>query len=213
MLEHQDSWRWDVRTKLTILVWAVVLTLAFAGSAKCCVGRVLTVAVTNSPDQLIMGKVLSLLINERTGTTVELLKTTDLKASQDTVLNEKANMFINYIGFGMQVSGNGTETVDSQRAYTLVRQHYLDNFQMVWLKPFGYQGPVSLEIPTNPAVTSMAAPVTTKEVLRKFPVLDRVINKLAGKINDKILADLTEKSKTQDVEDVARDFLKSQKLI
>jgi len=203
-----------VKTKLCFFVSAAMLAaLTVSGSANGCVGRVLTVAVVNSPDQIIMGKMLSLLINERTGTTVELLETEDLKASEETVLKEKANIFINYIGYGLQVSGNMNEKTDFQRSYTLVRQHYLDNFQMVWLKPFGYEGPVSTEAPVKPASLSMAVPVTTKEVLRKFPVLDRVINKLAGKVNNDILTDLAEKSQTQDVEGLARDFLKSQKLI
>lgn len=196
-----------------ILPSIALLIFGFSGYAHTCVGRVLTIAVTNSPDQVIMGKMLSLLINERTGTTVELLKTEDLKSSQETVLNKKANIFVNYIGFGLQAAGNLEIIGDSQKSYTLVRQHYLDNLQMVWLKPFGYNGPVFLEVQSGPEVTSMAAPVTTKEVLRKFPVLDRVINKLAGMVNNEILADLANKSKTQDVEEIAREFLKSQKLI
>jgi hypothetical protein len=43
--------------------------------------------------------------------------------------------------------------------------------------------------------------------------LDRLINKLAGQVDNKTLEELREKSENQDVEITVREFLTSHKLI
>jgi glycine betaine/choline ABC-type transport system substrate-binding protein len=156
-----------------------------------------------------MGQMLSVLINERTGTTVEVVQSGDVKSCHETVLDGKANIYINYIGEAFANSGGASETDDLQEAYTLVSQRYLKEFGMVWLKPFGFQGPADEEN----VHSSLAAPVTTKNVLRKFPVLDRVINKLGGKIDSATIEELEKKAKDQDIKKVVKEFLKGQRLI
>ena len=178
-----------------------------------CVGRVLIVATTNSPDQAVIGQMLATLVNERTGTTVEIVQSGDMEKCQEKVKKEEANIFIGYVDTAWTSSGHAGKIDDPQKAYTLVSQFYLDTFEMVWLKPFGYEGPFTTGASGNPGLKSLAAPVTTKDVLKKFPVLDRVINKLAGRIDDNTMEDLRKKAETQPVEEVVRDFLKSQKLI
>jgi glycine betaine/choline ABC-type transport system substrate-binding protein len=163
---------------------------------------ILVVAVGDSIDQVIMGKMLSILINERTGTTVEIAQSGDIEASHEAVLQGKANIYINYVG----MAGAGTEGPNAldepQKAYILVSRSYMEKYGMVWLKPFGFQGPLP-----------QAVPVTTKDVIKKFPILDRLINKLAGQVDNKTLEELREKSANQDVEITVREFLTSHKLI
>jgi glycine betaine/choline ABC-type transport system substrate-binding protein len=59
----------------------------------------------------------------------------------------------------------------------------------------------------------MAVPVTTKEVIKKFPVLDRLINKLGGRVDNQAMEELRKKSENQDVGMVERQFLASRNLI
>ncbi|MEN8231449.1 MAG: glycine betaine ABC transporter substrate-binding protein, partial [Thermodesulfobacteriota bacterium] len=178
-----------------------------------CKGRVLHLAVGNSVDQAIMGQMLSILINERTGTTVEIVPLDDIEAAHEAVLNGLAEIYINYIG--MAHSGTeGPNAVDEpQKAYILASRSYNEKYDMIWLKPFGFKGPMAQAAPSGKVDRTMAAPITTKEVVKKFPILDRLINKLAGRVDNKALEELREKSENQDVEITVREFLTSHKLI
>jgi glycine betaine/choline ABC-type transport system substrate-binding protein len=160
-----------------------------------------------------MGKMLSILINERTGTTVEIVRQGDLQASHEAVLQGKANIYINYVGMA-EAGTEGPNALDEpQKAYILVSRSYMEKYGMVWLKPFGFQGPLPQAAPSGKVDRTLAAPVTTKDVIKKFPILDRLINKLAGQVDNKALEELREKSENQDVEITVREFLTSHKLI
>ena len=199
--------------KYFIVISGLILFHLLASPLLACKDRLLVVAVGDSIDQVIMGQMLSILINERTGTTVEIVQPGDIQANHEAVLQGKANIYINYVG----MAGAGTEgsnaLEDPQKAYILVRRSYMEEFGMVWLKPFGFQGPLTQAAPSGKVDRTMAAPVTTKDVIKKFPILDRLINKLAGQVDNKTLEELRKKSENQDVEITVREFLTSHKLI
>jgi len=202
--------------KNPVIFFFLVIVMSFLSFPKplhTCVGRLLVIAVSDSADQALMGQMLSLLINERTGTTVDIIQPGDINKCHEAVLKGKANIYISYIGVGQAATGGSGKVDDPQKVYTLVSQGYLDQFGMVWLKPFGFEGPVSLAGGGKGSVASLAAPVTTKDVLRKFPVLDRVINKLGGRIDNVAVAELTKKTNNNDIKAVVKEFLKDQKLI
>ncbi|MDY6987472.1 MAG: glycine betaine ABC transporter substrate-binding protein [Thermodesulfobacteriota bacterium] len=197
-----------------VLILALMSFLFLANPLHSCVGRLLVVAVDNSQDQVIIGQMLSILINERTGTTVDIVKPGDLKTCHEAVLKGEADIYVNYIGDGLVLTGASSGGDDPQKVYTLVSQAFLEKFEMVWLKPFGFQGPMASE--ANPAKKksgTLAAPVTTRDVLRKFPVLDRLINKLGGRVDNSIMEELRKKAEGQEVKEVVREFLKAHRLI
>jgi glycine betaine/choline ABC-type transport system substrate-binding protein len=199
--------------KYFIIISGLILLHLLASPLLACKDRLLVVAVGDSIDQVIMGQMLSILINERTGTTVEIVQPGDIQASHEAVLQGKANIYINYVG----MAGAGTEGLNAldepQKAYILVRRSYMEKFGMVWLKPFGFQGPLPQAAPSGEVDRTLAAPVTTKDIIKKFPILDRLINKLAGQVDNKTLEELRKKSENQDVEITVREFLTSHKLI
>lgn len=203
----------SMKNRALFFVFILAFFVILSNPVHACVGRVLIVAVADSADQVIMGHMLSVLINERTGTTVEVVQPGDVGACHEMVLNGKANIYINYIGLGQASTIGPGEVNDTQTAYTLVSQSYKEKFGMIWLKPFGFQGPVTLEANGKQDGATLAVPVTTKDVLKKFPVLDRVINKLGGIIDNNTIDALRKKTENQDVTQVVREFLKAQKLI
>ncbi|MDY6955103.1 MAG: glycine betaine ABC transporter substrate-binding protein, partial [Thermodesulfobacteriota bacterium] len=165
-------------------------------------------------DQVIMGQMLSILINERTGTTVDIVQPGDLKTCHEAVLKGEADIYVNYIGDGLVLAGAPEGGDDPQKGYTLVSQSFLERFGMVWLKPFGFQGSMASEAnPGHEGVGTLAAPVTTRDVLRKFPVLDRLINKLGGRVDNGVMEELRKKAEGQEVKEVVREFLKAHRLI
>ena len=199
--------------KYFILISGLIFFHLLATPLLACKDRLLVVALGDSVDQVIMGQMLSILINERTGTTVEIVQPGDIQACHEAVLQGKANIYINYVG----MAGAGTEgsnaLEDPQKAYILARRSYMEEFGMVWLKPFGFQGPLTQAPPSGKVDRTMAAPVTTKDIIKKFPILDRLINKLAGRVDNKTLEELRKKSENQDVEITVREFLTSHNLI
>ena len=202
-----------MKRKIFVSILGLLFFLLPANTLHSCVGRLLVVAVSNSPDQIIMGQMMSVLINERTGTTVNIIQPGDLKACHEAVLKGKACIYISYIGVA-QADMEGADAVnDPQESYTLVSQSFLEKFDMVWLKPFGFQGPLTNEAHSKKDRGTLAAPIATKDTLRKFPVLDRVINKLGNRIDNNIIEELKKKTENQDVKKVVKEFLKAQHLI
>ena len=202
-----------MKRKIFVFILGFMFLLLPANTMHSCVGRLLVVAVSNSPDQIIMGQMMSVLINERTGTTVNITQPGDLKACHEAVLKGKADIYISYIGVA-QADMEGSDAVnDPQESYTLVSQSFLEKFDMVWLKPFGFQGPLTNEAHSRKDRGTLAVPIATKDTLRKFPVLDRVINKLGNRIDNNIIEELRKKTKNQDVKKVVKEFLKAQNLI
>ena len=199
--------------KYFILIAGLLFFHLMVNPLLACKGRLLVVAVGDSIDQVIMGQMLSILINERTGTTVEIVQPGDIPACHEAVLQGKADIYINYVG----LAGEGTEganaVTEPQKAYILVSRSYMEKFGMVWLKPFGFQGPLTQTTPSGKDDGTLAAPVTTKDVIKKFPVLDRLINKLGGRVDNIAMEELRKKSENQDVETTVREFLKSRNLI
>ena len=199
--------------KYFILISGLIFFHLLASPLLACKGRLLKVAVVNSTDQAIMGQMLSILINERTGTTVEIVRPGDLQACQEAVSKEKADIYINYVGMALTGTEGSNAQDDPQKAYILASRYYMQKFDMVWLKPFGFQGPLTQTAPPGKVDRTLAAPVTTKEVIKKFPVLDRLINKLGGRVDNNAMEELLKKCETQDIETTAREFLMSQNLI
>jgi osmoprotectant transport system substrate-binding protein len=199
--------------KYFIIILGLILLHLLATPLLACKGRVLNLAVGNSADQAIMAQMLSILINERTGTTVEIVQLEDINAAHEAVLNGLAEIYINYLGMAHSGTEGANALEDPRKAYILASRSYNKKFGMIWLKPFGYQGPLPQAAPSEEVDRTLAAPVTTKDVIKKFPILDRLINKLAGQVDNKTLEELREKSENQDVEITVREFLTSHKLI
>ena len=196
-----------------VLISSFVFFLILANPLHACVGRLLVVAVGNSVDQVIMGQMLSQLITERTGTSVDIVQPGDFHACHQAVLEGKADIYVNYVGMAQGDIEGANASVDPQEAYILVSQSYKKQFGLIWLKPFGFQGPLPIEAQSGEYDGTWAVPVVSKETLKKFPVLDRIINKLGGRVDNKAMEKLREKSENQDIKTTVREFLKSQNLI
>ena len=197
-----------------LAVVAVFLCLPLAAvPGKCCVGRVLTVAVDQSADQNVIGHMLALFINERTGTTVQLRKTGSLEESFRLVKDGDADIFISYIGAPLPEKEERLSAASPEETYSLVRQYYKDNYGMVWLKPYRYHGPVAEGAKVSPGKGSLAAVVTTRKVLDRFPILDRVINKLSNRIDDAVMEQLIDQAGSGDIDLLVKKFLKDRNMI
>ncbi len=202
-----------MKRKCVVLILSLISLFLLAHPAHTCVGRLIIVAIGKSTDQAIVGHMLATLIHERTGTTVNLVQAGDVKSCHETVIGGEANIYVNYIGVAWVGTGGSGRVDDPQKVYTLVSRDYLEKYGMVWLKPFGFEGPLTSGERAKKDHASLAVPITTRDVLKRFPVLDRVINKLAGRIDNDTIEKLRNKAEKQEMAKVVREFLKAEKLI
>jgi osmoprotectant transport system substrate-binding protein len=187
----------------------IVALLVMSGSAYACVGKTLVVGTTGSVQQDLMAQMLSLLITERTGTTVKVVKLESSQAAHEALLKADLDMYVEYTGVGQVSILQKPAIADSAELYKAVKVTYNEELNLVWLKPFGFDN--TLIAPAG--VAAEAAPVVRKDVLKKFPALARLINKLGGKINATTIAQLETDANRQGAKEVARHFLKQNRLI
>jgi glycine betaine/choline ABC-type transport system substrate-binding protein len=203
-----------IKFRITFILASCLLVLqALSLPAQSCVGRILTLSVNDSLEQKVVGQLLATYITERTGTTVNMITGLDIKASEEQIKQCKADIFINYLNVGLSEMEDGNVGKDAQESYGMVKHYYGEKFNMVWLKPLGYKGPLLKDTDKAAATASLAIPVTTRDVLNRFPVLDRVINKLGGRLDKKTVQQLILETETKDVKTVVKNFLKDQNLI
>ncbi len=187
--------------RTTILAGAAFFLLILASPSQSCVGRIVELSIDSSQEQQIIGQVLSAYINERTGSTVNLIQAEVGKPGQCAT-----DLCIHYVNDGLSGMSKPTDTANEQESYNLVKQYYIQNHDLVWLRPLGYIG-------ANAGSASPAVPVAKRESLSKFPVLDRVINRLGGVLDNAAIEELMQQAQGGNVESVAKDWLKQRNLI
>ncbi len=189
---------------IILLLVAVLMGLP----AYACVGKTLVVASTGGVQQELLANMLAQLITERTGTSVKVVAHNSSSEAHQALLKDEVDMYVEYTGVG-QLQILGADPVqDAGELYQQVKKRYNEELNLVWLKPFGFEAQVAgVNIPAQ------AAPVVRKDVLKKFPALARLINKLGGKINPATIARLETEADKRSAKDVARHFLKQNRLI
>ncbi len=200
-----------MRNLLLILLKSVVISAVmciFAGTSFACVGKTLIIGSTGGIQQELLANMLAQLISERTGTATKLVIHTSSVEAHQALLSDELDMYIEYTGVG-QVQILGEEPIqDAEQLYKNVKQRYKEELNLIWLKPLGFAASVSgLDLPAQ------AAPVARKDTLKKFPALARLINKLSGKIDAATISRLEAQANKQTAKEVARNFLKQNRLI
>ncbi len=192
------------------LVLALLLVVGVAvPSAMACVGKTLVVGALDNPQQQVLAQMLSILISERTGTTVKVVASAGHAEAHDALLRADLDMYVEYTGVGQVTLLKDQPIADSVLLYQKVKERYNQELNLIWLKPFGFSDPR-----VAPAGTvAEAAPVVRKDTLKKFPALARLINKLGGVIDEPTMQKLEAESVAGAPRDVARKFLKERRLI
>jgi glycine betaine/choline ABC-type transport system substrate-binding protein len=174
--------------------------------ADACVGKTLYIGVVESTEGRLLSEILSTLVTERTGTTVNTRYYRNTQELYDAVSAKQVDMLIENTARAMRIINKPSEG-DLQRTYETVKSMYEKNKGLIWFKPFGFSN-------GGGEGQSYTAPVLKVEVLNNFPALPRVVGKLAGTINDDTYARLIKSVESgEKAQKVARDFLKSKKLI
>jgi len=198
-----------LKRTLSLILCLLSLISVSASSSLACVGRTLYLGTLQTNEDSLMAEMLALLINERTGTTIQIrpFKTSEelysaLKSQKE---QERVDIIVEdttqALAIAQQKVGNSPD-----QDFITVKAHYEKELNVVWLNPFGYS--------KKAGQPSFSAPLLRKDILTNFPLLPRVLNKLAGSINDKAYQDLmTAVSGGDKPKSIAKEFLKKQKFI
>jgi len=191
---------------------ALVVLLAAgvtARSASACVGKSLTVGAMDNSQQQVLAQMLSILIGERTGTTVKIVPIGGHAEGHEALLRADLDMYVEYTGVGQVVLLKDEPIADSKVLFDAVKDRYNRELNLIWMKPFGF----SDEALAPAGTVAEAAPVVRKDTLKKFPALARLINKLGGSIDAATMVELEKASADGNPREVARNFLKKNRFI
>ena len=191
------------------LLLLLVLPLVAARPAAACVGKSLLIGSSGTVQQNLLAEIVSLLISERTGTTVKVVQFDSTAAAHAALLKADLDMALEYTGASQVEILKGQPISDPQQLFEAVKTRYNEDLNLVWLQPFGFDEPRVVKV----AIPDQAAPVVRKDTLKKFPALARLIDKLGGTIDGATMKDLEAKAAGGKVHEVARAFLKEKRLI
>lgn len=182
------------------LVLAVILILTVAsGTSLSCVGKTLYMGVTPNQNEMLLAEMISVLVNERTGTTVKILQYKDARGLYKAVNKGEVGLIIENTERAAGIVGKGKDAT-GRAAYEAMKSEYRKSMNLIWLDPVGG--------------TSVTAPVISVETVSNLPALPKLINKLSNIFNEETYAKVVKSARPdQQPKKVARDFLKSKKLI
>jgi osmoprotectant transport system substrate-binding protein len=192
---------------LFILMMLTAVHFPAIRPSDACVGKVIYIGISNSSSEQLFAEMLSLLINERTGTSVSIRVYPDSKEMYQAVQKGEVSILIENTNHALELLGRPPEE-NARNAYVISKEEFRKSFNLVWLEPMGL-----LRIgPGN--VPAYYVPIITVDAMNNFPALPRVINKLSGIVSDEVFEKFMKKANTGQKSQMAvKDFLRSRKLI
>lgn len=192
----------------------LIVSLVFLCSAPAwaCMSRILYVGALDNAEQRLLAEVIRTLINERTGTTVKIRYFENSAGLYQALRSNDEAQEVDIVVEDTATAANVLKMArldDPDLEYATIKKRYEQELGLIWLSPFGFTRK------GEGAVPAVAATLVRGDVLDDFPLLPRVLNKLAGTITDEVLAELLARV-TQGGEkpkNVARDFLRVRNLI
>ena len=182
-----------------ILLCVAVSILAAVHISSACVGKTIHLGISNVANESLLAEMASLLITERTGSSVKVDVYKDSKELYNAVKQGNVNVIFENTGRALEVLGKQKATGASS-SFDYVKSEYRKNLNMVWLEPIGG--------------SQQYASVLTVETLSNYPALPKLLNKLSGALPSDTYAKLLKSVDSSDkTRKVAKDFLKGKKLI
>jgi len=195
------------------VVMLLVVTIAVplsSFSAQACVGRKLVLGSVESDRPGMVTRILSILIHDRTGTTVEVKFFPDLAELLEAVKKGKVDIYVDHVDSAIDRLNIEVTSAETGERFKAVKRRFEEELNLIWLKPMGYTG-----IDGNGRSVGSASVVVQKDTLKKFPALPRLLEKIGTKVilDDGRLDSLVGKSRSEKPAKVARNYLKEVKLI
>jgi glycine betaine/choline ABC-type transport system substrate-binding protein len=193
--------------KKTVLFLLIVFSISVGIQSHACVGRIINIGIVKSANETLLAELISVLINERTGTTVNIKVFDSSGEIYNAVKKEEISIVIENTDHAMNIL-NIQNSKDKKSDYDISKKEFREKMNLIWLKPLGF-------LPKeNEKGKYYYSAVITEDVLINFPALPRVINKLKGISEDKRFNRVIKAARSgEKIRRIARDFLRKKKLI
>jgi osmoprotectant transport system substrate-binding protein len=203
-------------------VLAVVAGVMVAGMSavywpvEACVGKTVFLGRMPGREQEVLTEIFTWMVSERTGTTIQVKALPDSRAMHAALQTADVDLYLEDQVVALRdILGKPAAGTGSEQRET-VRSEYEQRFNLIWLEPWGMTGHSAQTAAAAPAASwapGLVAPVIRKDTLKKFPALSRLVNKLAGVVDDATLARLVQESEKRPAREVTKQFLKEKRLI
>jgi len=105
----------------------------------------ITVGSKNFTEQVILGEIMSILIEENTGLKVDRkLNLGGTLVCFNALRRGDLDLYAEYTGTGLTVVLKREAISDRDKVYQLVKEAYRGKFNLIWLKPFGFNDTYTL---------------------------------------------------------------------
>ncbi len=202
-----------------VAAWIALGVVVAAGPASvavaptgACVGRTLYVGYFEAPEQVIVAQILSVFIDERTGTTVKLSRFGSRDEAFEAIKGDRISLYADYSGVVLTRYGGQSPGPDREKNLAHVKEVLNRKYNVIWLEPFGYDR-TFFAAGTGENNPGPAGLMLCKDALSRFPALPKLLAKLQGTLDNETMAGLLREAAKSDPKAVARRFLKSRKLI
>ena len=183
--------------KKLIACLIMVLVAVYVGQGYACVGKTIHLGII-APNERLLAEMTSLMISERTGSSVKIDSYRDSKELYSAVKQGKVNIILENTERASELlaKSKGSAVI----GFDAIKSEYLKTLNMSWLAPIGG--------------TPSYAPVLTTDTLSNYPALPKLLNKLAGVLqNDTYGKMVRPGDSVEHTRKVAKEFLKNRKLI
>lgn len=191
------------------VVSAILLLAMFVAPVVACTGKTVTIARTDDLQQEILAQMLVVLIDARTGTTVDEKVYPTADEAHAAVVGHDADLGIEYTGVIRVKTLNKGAISDPAELYIAVKEEYDQELNLLTLPPLGFN---NRELAPQGS-EAQGVIILRKDTWTKFPALDKLITKLSGKIDDAAMQKLEERAAKEEIRDVVRDFLRANRLL
>jgi len=209
-LKFRKADRMLKRHSLPILLLLLTAVAVTSADAYACVGRKLVLGSVETDRPGMVTRILSILIHERTGTTVEVKFFSDRDSLLEAVSKSKVDLYVDHVDSAIDRLRIEVPSREIGERFKAVKRRFEEERNLVWLKPMGFIGIDEGGRPLGPASV-----VVHKDTLKKFPALPRLLEKIGTRVvlDDASLDSLVGKARSGNPARVARDYLKEVKLI
>lgn len=193
-----------------MIVSTVLLAALLPLPAIACTGKTITIARTADLQQVILAQMLAVLIDARTGTTVEEKIYPTFEAAHAAIIGHDADIDIEYTGRIRAAILNKEMLSDADELFAAVKEEYaVSQKNLIILPRLGFNNQTLA--PAGGAAEAVI--VLRKDTAEKFPALDKLITKLAGIVDDAAMQELEKKAQSGEIRTVVREFLRSKRLL
>lgn len=174
-----------------------VALFVMAHMSLACVGKTIHLGISSANERL-MAEMASLMISERTGSSVKIDVYKDSREMYEAVKEGKVNIIMENTDRALQMLGRakgaGSPGADA------IKSEYRKKYNLTWLNSFG--------------AAPQYAPLLTADTLSNYPALPKLLNKLTGVLSNDTYSKLLKSVESDDkTKKIAKDFLKVKKLI